>query len=126
MKKIWASLLIVGAVLVGAVWLVDSIGTFESHYETYQALIESESMTHGWVSHVIPKSSYDIFETHRVSGGIVTVRFRFQPGDTKDIESRCAGPTTNDPKITRYRCLHDGVPVVVRLEATGQGQVHID
>ncbi|MFZ1804239.1 MAG: hypothetical protein WAU05_09970 [Nitrospira sp.] len=126
MKKIWASLLIVGAILVGAVWLVDSIGTFESHYETYQALIESESMTHGWVSHVIPKSSYDIFETHRVSGGIVTVRFRFQPGDTKDIESRCAGPTTNDPKITRYRCLHDGVPVVVRLEATGQGQVHID
>ncbi|TKB62977.1 MAG: hypothetical protein E8D48_06700 [Nitrospira sp.] len=126
MKKIWASLLIAGAVLVGAVWLVDSIGTFESHYETYQALIESESMTHGWVSHVIPKSSYDIFETHRVSGGIVTVRFRFQPGDTKDIESRCAGPTTNDPKITRYRCLHDGVPVVVRLEATGQGQVHID
>lgn len=126
MKKIWASLLIVGAVLVGAVWLVDSIETFESHYETYQALIESESMTHGWVSHVIPKSSYDIFETHRVSGGIVTVRFRFQPGDTKDIESRCAGPTTNDPKITRYRCLHDGVPVVVRLEATGQGQVHID
>lgn len=126
MKKIWASLLIVGAILVGAVWLVDSIGTFESHYETYQALIESESMTHGWVSHVIPKSSYDIVETHRVSGGIVTVRFKFQPGDTKDIESRCAGPTTNDPKITRYRCLHDGVPVVVRLEATGQGQVHID
>jgi hypothetical protein len=126
MKKIGASLLVVGAVLVGAVWLVDSIGTFESHYETYQALIESESMSQGWVSHVIPKSSYDIFETHRVSGGIVTVRFRFQPGDTKDIESRCAGLTTNDPTITPYRCLHDGVPVVVRLESTGQGQVHID
>jgi len=126
MKKIGASLLVVGAVLVGAVWLVDSIGTFESHYETYQALIESESMSQGWVSHVIPQSSYDIFETHRVGGGIVTVRFRFQPGDTKDIESRCAGLRTNDPMITPYRCLHDGVPVVVRLEATGQGQVHID
>jgi hypothetical protein len=126
MKKIWASLLIVGAVLVGAVWLVDSIETFESHYETYQALIESESTSHGWVSHVIPKSSYDIFEIHRVSGGIVTVRFRFQPGDTKDIESRCAGLTTNDPMITPYRCLHDGVPVIVRLEGTGQGQVQID
>ena len=126
MNKIGASLLVVGAVFVGAVWLVDNIGTFESHYETYQALIESESMSQGWVSHVIPKSSYDIFETHRVSGGIVTVRFRFQPGDTKDIESRCAGLTTNDPMITPYRCLHDGVPVVVRLELTGQGQVHID
>lgn len=118
--------MVVGAVLVGAVWLVDSIGTFESHYETYQKLIESEIMSQGWVSHVIPKSSYDIFETHRVSGGIVTVRFRFQPGDTKDIESRCAGLITNNPMIKPYRCLHDGVPVVVRLEAAGQGQILIE
>ncbi len=119
-------MLVVGTVLVGAVWLVDSIGTFESHYETYQVLIESESMSQGWVSHVIPKSSYDIVETHRVSGGIVTVRFRFQPGDTKDIESRCAGLTTNDPMIKPYRCRHDGVPVVVSLPATGQGQIDIE
>ena len=126
MRKIATSLLVVGTVLVGAVWLVDSIGTFESRYETYQKLIESESMSQGWVSHVIPKSSYDIVETHRVSGGIVTVRFKFQPGDTKEVESRCAGLTTNDPMITPYRCLHDGVPVVVRLEAAGQGQIRIE
>jgi hypothetical protein len=126
MKKIGISLLAAGVVLVGAVWLVDSVGTFESRYETYQQLTESELMTQGWVSHVIPKSSYDIVETHRVSGGIVTVRFRFQPGDTKDVESRCAGLTTKDPMIKPYRCLHDGVPVVVSLPATGQGQIHIE
>lgn len=126
MRKVGVSLFVVGAVFVGAVWLVDNIGTFESHYETYQKLIESESMTHGWVSHIIPKSSYDIVETHRVSGGILTVRFKFQPGDTKDMESSCAGLTTDDPMITPYRCLHDGVPVVVRLETIGQGQILIE
>jgi hypothetical protein len=126
MNKIGASLLVVGAVFVGAVWLVDNIGTFESHYETYQALIESESMSQGWVSHVIPKSSYDIVETHRVSGGIVAVRFKFQPGDTRDIETRCASLTTDNSMIRPYRCRHDGVPVVVSLPATGQGQIHIE
>jgi len=126
MKTIGASLLVTGVILVGAVWLVDSIGTFESRYETHQQLIESEAMTQGWVSHVIPRSSSDIVETHRVSGGIVTVRFRFQPGDTKDIASRCTGLATNDPTSTSYRCLHDGVPVIVRLGAGGQGQIQIE
>lgn len=126
MKTNGASLFVAGVVLVGAVWFVDSLGTFESHYETYQKLVESEAMTQGWVSHVIPKSSYDIVETHRVSGGIVTVRFRFRLGDRKDMESHCTGPTTNEPMMTSYRCLHDGVPVIVRLEATGQGQIQIE
>ncbi|MBY0249532.1 MAG: hypothetical protein K2Q17_17920 [Nitrospiraceae bacterium] len=126
MKKIGGSLLIIGAVLLGAVWLVDNAQTFESHYDTYQKLKESELMTQGWVSHVIPNSSYDINETHRVSGGIVTVRFRFQPGDLGDMESRCAILDGNDPAIRRYRCREDVAAVVVRLDASGQGQILIE
>ena len=126
MKTIWASLFVAVAVFVGAVWFVDSIGTFESRHETYQKLVESETMTQGWVSRVIPKSAHDIVETHRVSGGIVTVRFRFQAGDTQDIASQCAALTANDPMLMSYRCLHEGVPVIVRLEATGQGQIQIE
>ncbi len=126
MKKIGGSLLIIGAVLLGAVWLVDNAQTFESHYDTYQKLKESELMTQGWVSHVIPNSSYDINETHRVSGGIVTVRFRFQPGDLRDMESRCAILDSNDSTIRRYRCREDVAAVVVRLDASGQGQILIE
>lgn len=126
MKKIGGSLLIIGAVLLGAVWLVDNAQTFESHYDTYQKLKESELMTQGWVSHVIPNSSYDINETHRVSGGIVTVRFRFQPGDLGDMESRCAILDSNESTIRRYRCREDVAAVVVRLDATGQGQILIE
>lgn len=126
MKTIGTNLLIAGTVLVGAVWLVDTVQTFESHYDTYHALQESELMTHGWVSHVIPKSSYDIRETHRVSGGIVAVQFKFQPDDMADMESRCTGLTTGDPMMRQYQCLHDGVRVVVKLEGPGQGQIRIE
>lgn len=126
MKKIGGSLLIIGAVLFGAVWLVDNAQTFESHYDTYEKLKESELMTQGWVSHVIPNSSYDIDETHRVSGGIVTVRFRFKPGDIGDMESRCAVLESNDSTIRRYRCREDVAAVVVRLDASGQGQILIE
>ncbi len=126
MKKISGSLFIVGAVLIGAIWLVDNAQTFESHHDTYQKLKESELMTQGWVSHVIPISSYDIDETHRVSGGIVTVRFRFQPGDIGDMESRCAVLNSNDPTIRRYRCREDVAAVIVRLDANGQGQILIE
>jgi len=126
MKTNWASLLVAGVVFVGAVWFVDSIGTFEARYETYQKLVESETMTQGWVSHVIPKSAHDIVETHRVSGGLIIARFRFQAGDTQDIASQCAALTADDAMLRSYRCLHEGVPVIVRLEAGGQGQVQIE
>ena len=126
MKKIVGSLLITGIVLVGAVWLVDNAQTFESHYDTYQKLKESELMSHSWVSNVIPKSSYAIYETHRVSGGIITVRFRFQPGDTTDVESSCAALNIDASSTRQYRCTQDGVPVVVTLEANGQGQILVE
>jgi hypothetical protein len=126
MKNIGGSLLVIGAVLIGAVWLVDNAQTFESHYDTYQKLKEAELVSKGWVSHVIPNSSYDIDQTHRVSGGIVTVRFRFQPGDTGDMESRCAILNTDNPTIRQYRCREDITTVVVRLGTNGQGQVLIE
>lgn len=126
MKKIGGGLLVVGAVLMAAVWLVDNAQTFESHYDTYQNLKESELISQGWVSHVIPNSSYDIQETHRVSGGIVTVRFRFRPEDTGDMESRCTMLKSNDLMVRQYRCREDVAAVVVRLEANGEGQVLIE
>ena len=110
-------------VFTGAVWLVDSVQTFESYYDTYQKLKETELMSRGWVSDVIPKSSYDIRETHRLDGGIVAVRFRFQPGDTKDIESGCTVLPQDDAMIRQYRCQPAAVPIVVRLEPNGQGQI---
>lgn len=123
MKSIWASVLGVIIVFTGAVWLVDSVQTFESYYDTYQKLKETELMSRGWISRVIPKSSYDIHETHRFDGGIVAVRFRFQPGDTQDIESSCTVLSHEGPTTRQYRCQPTANPIVVMLGPNGQGRI---
>jgi hypothetical protein len=88
MKKIGAIFFAVAALLVGALWLMEYSETFESHFETYQQLKESELINRGWVPTFIPESAYDIHETHRVDVGRVNVRFRFKPGDTR-LTGRC-------------------------------------
>jgi len=123
MKKIAATLFVVAALLVGAVWLIEYSEIFESHFETYQQLKESELIDKGWVPSVIPKSSYDIHETHKVDVGRVNVRFRFLPGDTKEIEASCTLASNSDTKSRNYRCKHGNDMVVVRLGADGKGEI---
>jgi hypothetical protein len=113
------------AILVGAVWLMEYQETFESHFDTYQQLDESELIGKGWVPSFIPKSAYDIHERHKVDVGRVNVKFRFRPGDTKEIESRCTKVKTDDTNTQYYRCKHvdDDDIVVVRLGADGTGEI---
>ena len=84
------------AMLVGAVWLLEYSETSESHFETYQQLEESELIGKGWVPSFIPRSAYDIHEKHKVDVGRVNVKFRFRPGDTKEIEARCTKVKTDE------------------------------
>ncbi|OQW30041.1 MAG: hypothetical protein A4E19_10805 [Nitrospira sp. SG-bin1] len=123
MKSILISVVGAAAVFVGAVWLVDSLQTFESYYESYQKLEETELMSRGWISRVIPKSSYDIRETYRFDGATVAVRFRFQPGDIKDIESKCTVLPDGNSSTRQYRCQPAADTIVVRLEPNGRGQI---
>lgn len=123
MKKIGAILFAVAALLVGAVWLMEYSETFESHFETYQKLKESELINKGWVPSIIPKSAYDIHERHKVDVGRVNVRFRFQPDDTKEIEADCTIVSSSDTKIRSYRCKHGSDKVLVRLGADGNGEI---
>lgn len=119
----WLSVLGVIVVFTAAVWLVDAVQTVESYYETYQKLKETEVMSRGWVSRLIPTSSYDIRETRRLDGAIVAVRFRFQPGDPQDVASGCAVLPHDDPTIRQYQCHPTAKAVIVRLEPSGQGQI---
>lgn len=125
MKKIGAILFVVVALLFGAIWLIGYSETSESHFETYQQLKESELINKGWVPIFIPKSAYDIDETHTVDVGRVNVRFRFRPGDAKEIETVCTIASNSDAKTRYYRCEHGHVNdmVVVRLSADGQGEI---
>jgi hypothetical protein len=123
MKKIGAILFVVAVLLFGAIWLVGYSETFESHFETYQQLKESELINKGWVPDFIPKSAYDIDETHTVDAGRVNVRFRFLPGDTKEIETVCTLASNNDANTRYYRCKYENDMVVVRIRADGQGEI---
>ena len=127
MKKILVILFTVIAILVGGVWLLrylfNYLETYESHFETYQQLKESELIGKGWVPSFIPRSAYDIHERHKVDVGRVNVRFRFRPGDTKEIEATCTKVKTDDTNTQHYRCKHGNDMVVVRLGADGRGEI---
>lgn len=124
MKKILAIAFTVVAILVGAVWLLFYfLETSESHFETYQQLEESELIGKGWVPSFIPRSAYDIHEKHKVDVGRVNVKFRFRPGDTKEIEASCSKVKTDDTNTQYYRCKHGNDMVVVRLGADGKGEI---
>ena len=123
MKKVGLSILGVMAVLVGTVWLVDQAQTFESYYETYDKLKETEQMSRAFVSRVIPESSYEIYTIHRFSGELVSVRFKYKPEDVKAVQSGCTAFAYDDPRIREYRCQPSSHSVVVRLEPNGEGLI---
>ncbi|NGZ02987.1 MAG: hypothetical protein CV090_08055 [Nitrospira sp. WS238] len=123
MKKVGLSILGAMVILIGAVWLVDQAQTFESYYETYQKLKETEQMSRGWVSRVIPASSYAIQTVHRLNGELVSVRFKYEPGDVKEAEPSCTVLKSDDPQLAQYQCQASGHSVVVWLESNGEGQI---
>ncbi len=111
------------AVFVGGKWLFEYLETSESSFDTYQQLRESELIGKGWVPNFIPRSAHDIHERHKVDVGRVNVRFRFRPGDTKEIEANCTMVKTDDTNTKHYRCKHGDDIVVVRLGADGGGEI---
>ena len=123
MKKTVVILFAVLAILVVAVWLIGYSETYESHFETYQQLQQSELIDKGWVPSFIPTSAYDIHEKHRVDVARVNVKFKFRPGDTKEIEASCTMVSNSDTKTKKYRCKDDTDMVVVILEASGKGEI---
>ena len=123
MKKIGLSIVGSMVILMGAVWLVDSAQTVEFYYDTYQKLKETEHMSRGWVSRIIPASSYAIHTVHRLNGELVSVRFKYEPGDVKEDEPGCTVIEGDDPLLAQYRCQQFGRSVVVRLEPNGEGQI---
>ncbi|NGZ97243.1 MAG: hypothetical protein CV089_14185 [Nitrospira sp. WS110] len=123
MKKIGLSIVGSMVIFMGAVWLVDSAQTVEFYYETYQKLKETEHMSRGWVSRIIPASSYAIHTVQWLNGELVSVRFKYEPGDAKEDEPSCTVLEGDDPQLTRYRCQLSGHSVVVQLEPNGEGQI---
>lgn len=123
MKKIGLSIVGSMVILIGAVWLVDSAQTVEAYYETYQKLRETEHMSRGWVSRIIPASSYAIHTVHRLNGELVSVQFKYEPGDVQGDKPSCTVLESDDSRFAQYRCQPSGHSVVVRLQPNGEGEI---
>lgn len=123
MKKLSAVLLVALVVLLGVAWCVEHSETSESQFQTYRELKESELISQGWVPAFIPKSAYDIHERHRVDVSDVNVVFRYQPGDTGDIEASCTALNSEGGRTKSYRCRHGDGVVVVMLSGDGKGEI---
>ncbi|MBS0167770.1 hypothetical protein ACYX34_14775 [Nitrospira sp. CMX1] len=123
MQSILAILSISLVLLAGAVWYLDKTEQQESHFETYQGLRSSELIEKGWVPDIVPRTAYNIYEEHRVDQDPVHVWFRFQPGDTANIQETCARQQSEDTLTATYKCKHGGGVVVVRLKQDGTGEI---
>ena len=97
--------------------------TSVSAFEKYQQLKDSELINKGWVPSFIPRSSYDIHEKHKVDVARINVKFRFRPGDTKEIEASCSKVSSGNSTIQHYRCKHGTDIVIVKLDTSGEGEI---
>jgi hypothetical protein len=124
MKIIFAIILILVALVAGALWYFDSAERYESHFNTYEELAKSEMIGKGWVPEFIPKSAYDIYEKHRVDVRKVNVKFRFRPGEITPVEQACSRHGSEKPGIALYKCNHASAIVIVKLTEDGRGEIH--
>lgn len=58
--------------------------TQDSYYDNIDAARkEGGAIEGGWIPHILPESSYDIYERHNIDSNLVWLRFKF---DIKDIK----------------------------------------
>jgi len=71
-----------------------------SEFANYSEMTASDVMAAGWIPEVIPRSAYNISETHNLDTNRVRISFRFDPDDTAIAQSKCHEPDeANDELI---------------------------
>jgi hypothetical protein len=63
-----------------------------SEFANYSDMAESGVMAAGWIPDIIPRSAYNISETHNLDTNRVRISFSFEPGDTAIAQSKCQEP----------------------------------
>jgi hypothetical protein len=79
--------------VVGGLGVIASFENPSSSYKNYSEMDDSGIINAGWVPDFIPRSAFEIEETHNIDSNIVKVKFRFNPEDTELAKSRCKTET---------------------------------
>lgn len=94
---------IIALIVIGGLFALKMGENPGNEFSDYDALKSSDLISKGWVPSYIPRSAYEIKETHNPDTNIVRMRFRFEPGDIDIVKQHCgAGVKTND--VTKFPC----------------------
>jgi hypothetical protein len=86
-----AAVLIV--IVIGGLGVMRSTDNPSSSFKIYADLDSSGLIEAGRIPNYLPRSAYEIDETHNIDSKIVNIYFRYKPGDTEIARSWCRAET---------------------------------
>jgi len=108
MKKVSISVIAVLATVFGVAYCLNEAEKESNVFGSYEEVVESGLIDHGWIPEFIPTSAYDIKEKHRVDVPSIHVELKFVSGDVKSFEAAC-----EKIREGKYSCQNSGYPVEV-------------
>ena len=100
--------ILITAVLLGggaglAFYAMHRLENPANEFDTYEALKSSGLIDAGWVPRYLPRSAYEIRETHNLGTNGVRLSFRYQPGDVSEAEGACGEAISRRPSVFKCR-----------------------
>ena len=87
--KVLGTVIVMVACVFAALSMLKKFENPESEFANYSEMEASGLIEAGWIPKIIPKSAFEIHETHNVDTNTVRVSFRFSPGDIGITENEC-------------------------------------
>ena len=94
----------------------------ESKFATYSQLESSDLIKNGWVPNYLPRSAYDIHETHNIDTNEIKIRFSYKVGDIQSLVNAC-DLTVSDKLKSIFHCEHGSQIIMITLYSTGNAEL---
>jgi hypothetical protein len=89
----------IAIVLVFSVLVISVLGYMEwtenpsTSFRNYAEMADSGIIERGWIPNYIPRSAFEIEETHDIDTNVVQMHFSFEPGDIELPRRNCNSET---------------------------------
>jgi hypothetical protein len=113
-----AAALVLVAVAAGAMY--QSLDVTHSQYGTYADAETAGMFDAGWLPRYLPRSAFEISETHNIDTNRVQATFRYRVGDTRSAEVVCKS-IQRSAVGTTYTCTADSESGRLFLGSDGHG-----
>jgi len=94
-----------------------------AYFESYEDAKISGIMDAGWIPAFIPRSSYEIKETHNIDTNIVKMSFKYDPTNKDSVKKNCQleGPIFGGEQ---YGCEYFNHKVTIKLYSDGNAELY--